>query len=80
MLAFIRSLVPGDIKGEIRKVRALLSFNDLQCLQCIKYKLLHYSKYLGTLGSLKVGGVQIVGVEGWMGVVNFLKFNRRFHG
>ena len=34
-------------------------------MQCIKCKLLYYSKYLGTLGSLKVGGVKTVGVEGW---------------
>ena len=33
-------------------------------MQCIKYKLLSYSKYLGTLGFLKVGGIKIVGAEG----------------
>ena len=32
-----------------------------------KHKLLYYSKYLGTLGFLKVGGVKIVGAEGGRG-------------
>ena len=32
VLVFIGSLVPGDIKGQIRKVRALLSFNDNVCM------------------------------------------------
>ena len=38
-------------------------------MQCIKYKLLYYAKYLGTLGYLKVGRVKIVEAEegggGW---------------
>ena len=39
---------------------------------CTKYKLIYYSNYLGTLGSLNVGGGKIVGAEGR----GFLKFNR----
>ena len=31
VLTFIRSLVAGNIKGEIRKVTELLSFNDNVC-------------------------------------------------